>query len=242
MNQSSYDHMGLCVEWYLDTERHYRIADLGSRRVVQKHLVHRTLLEDYNVDYVGLDIVPGPNVDVVMDEPYRIPLKSNSLDVVMTNQVFEHIPFPWASFIEITRVLKPGGLLFLVAPSRGHRHGTNDAWRYYPDSFAALAMFARMHLLESFVDLPPKLENSRRVDYSRIDTTHSYWGDAVGVFRKPQRPSRRGRLAGEVLVRWANRAADLGALPRPEVPRWRRVKRRQVNQPQANREPEQVHG
>ena len=177
-----------------------------------------------------------------MDKPYRIPLKSNSLDVVMTNQVFEHIPFPWASFIEITRVLRPGGLLFLVAPSRGHRHGTNDAWRYYPDSFKALAMFARMHLLESFVDMPPKLENSRRVDYSRIDTTHSYWGDAVGVFRKPQRPSRRGRLAGEVLVRWANRAADLGALPRPEVPRWRRVKRRQVNQPQANREPEQVHG
>ena len=52
--------MGLCVEWYLDTERHYRIADLGSRRVVQKHLVHRTLLEDYNVDYIGLTSSPDP--------------------------------------------------------------------------------------------------------------------------------------------------------------------------------------
>lgn len=231
MHQSSYEHMRLCVEQYLDIDRHYRVADLGSRRVAPDHLTHRTLLKDYDVSYVGLDVVQGPNVDVVMDKPYRIPLKSNSLDVMMTNQAFEHIPFPWAAFVEITRVLRPGGLLFLIAPSRGHRHGTYDAWRYYPDSLAAFAMFARMQLLESYVDMPPRIENSRRIDYSRIDTTHSYWGDAVGVFRKPQRPSKWARVAGEVVVRWANRAAELGELPRPDVPRRRRVKRPRVHRP-----------
>jgi hypothetical protein len=125
--------------------------------------------------------------------------------------------------------------LFLVAPSRGHRHGTNDAWRYYPDSLAALAMFARVQLLESFVDMPPKTEDGQRLDYARIDTEHSYWGDAVGVFRKPEHPSRLARLTGELVVRWANQAAELGEVPRPdvspEVRSKRRRRRRRVHRP-----------
>lgn len=227
MHQSSYDHMKLCVEEYLSKDRHYRIVDLGSRRVVRGHLTHRSLLRGYDCEYLGLDVKDGPNVDVVMKKPYRIPLRSNSVDVVMTNQVFEHIPFPWASFLEISRVLKPGGLAFLVAPSRGHRHGYQDCWRYYPDSLRALAAFARMELLEMHVDLPPKLDGTRKVDYAAIDTERAYWGDAVGVYRKPAKPSKLVRIVGEVTVRWANRVGGLDPVPRPkELPRRREARRR----------------
>lgn len=226
MHQSCYDQMKLCVEFYMNKDDHYRILDLGSRRVVGGHLTHADLLADYDVDYIGADVAAGPNVDLVMKKPYRIPLKSNSVDVVMTNQVFEHIPFPWASFLEMSRVVKPNGFIFVVAPSRGGRHGITDCWRYYPDSMRALAAFARMNLRESYVDMPPTLPNSRRLSYKDIDVNRAYWGDAVGVFQKPERYSKLVRVAGEVIIWWANRVGTV--VPRAEVPPVRTRARRAV--------------
>jgi SAM-dependent methyltransferase len=206
--------MRLCIELYLTKDRHYRILDLGSRKSVATHATHRSLLEGYDYDYVGADVSAGGNVDLVLKKPYRIPARSNSFDVVMTNQVFEHIPFPWASFLEVCRVLKPGGLIFLVAPSRGQRHGQMDCWRYYPDSMRAFAAIARVDLLEMYVDLPPKLP-SGRPDYAAVG--QNWWGDAVGVFRKPQHYSKLVRLVREVNVWWANRVGGIDHVPVPKV-------------------------
>lgn len=221
MHPSAHEHMRMCVNRYMRQDRHYRVLDLGSRIVVQGHASNRDIFDDYDIEYVGADINPGPNVDVVMDKPYRLPLKSNSIDVVITNQVFEHIPFPWATFMELARVVKPDGLVFVIAPSRGHVHGALDCWRYYPDSMRAFAAWGRMHLVEKFTDVPPKRPNSNRVDYAAIDTEHRYWGDAVGVFRKPHKPSKLERVVGEVVIWWANRVGGIGhvASPRPDEER-----------------------
>lgn len=229
MHQSCYDQMKLCVEFYLNKDEHYRVLDIGSRRVGKGHLTHPSLFTDYDVDYVGADIVAGPNVDVVMRKPYRLPLKSNSVDVVMTNQAFEHIAFPWASLLEMSRVVKPNGYIFVVAPSRGHRHGITDCWRYYPDSMRALAGFARLNVVESYVDMPPTLPHKQRLNYREIDSERAYWGDAVGVFRKPARPSKLVRLAGEVVIWWANRVGRVA--PLPDVPPARRLARHRVTHP-----------
>ena len=130
MHTSARAHMQLSVDTYLTKSRHYRVLDFGSQAAGDGH-THREVLVGYDVDYVGVDVVPGENVDVVMTKPYRVPMKSNSVDLVITGSAFEHIPFMWASFLEISRVVKPGGLIFLTAPSRGHIHFTVDCWRYY---------------------------------------------------------------------------------------------------------------
>ena len=121
MHTSSLDHMQLCIHEHLRRDRHYRILDLGSRQVVKDHATHRGLLDGYDCDYVGVDVAAGANVDIVMPKPYRIPLKRSTVDVVMTAQAFEHIPFPWASFMEITFVPVLGALTcgFLVGPWTG---------------------------------------------------------------------------------------------------------------------------
>ncbi|MFG3406123.1 methyltransferase type 11 [Streptomyces sp. NPDC048142] len=54
---------------------------------------HRALLAGHRIDYFGVDVRDGPNVDAVMTNPYRIPARSNSADVVLSGQGFEHIPF-----------------------------------------------------------------------------------------------------------------------------------------------------
>jgi ubiquinone/menaquinone biosynthesis C-methylase UbiE len=48
-----------------------------------------------------------------------IPHDDASFDVVVSNQVFEHVQDMEATLLEIARVLKPGGVSFNVFPYRG---------------------------------------------------------------------------------------------------------------------------
>jgi SAM-dependent methyltransferase len=202
--------MAECIERYLSKDRHYRVVDVGSRRVGRQRLTHRELLRDYDHTYLGVDIKPGPNVGAVMRKPYRIPVPSGSVDVVLSGQTFEHIQFPWASMLEIARILKPGGYVFLTAPSRGHVHAAVDCWRYYPDGLRALATFAGLEVVEARTDFPPPKSEGRRHDYARIDTEAAYWGDSVGVFCKPEHyPFWRIGPIREVIIWWANQRSDL---------------------------------
>jgi SAM-dependent methyltransferase len=201
--------MSFCIDTYLRKGRHYRVVDLGSRISTGQEATHRDLLADYDCTITGVDILAGRNVDVVMKQPYRLPLKSNSADLVISGQAFEHIPFFWATFLEMARVLAPGGLIFLTAPSRGNVHDVHDCWRYYPDGMRSLAAFARLKCKEAHTDLPPTKPGSVRLDYAAIDDVNYYWGDTVGVFQKPKKYSKRVAIVRELVVWWANHVGDL---------------------------------
>ncbi|MBO1285961.1 methyltransferase domain-containing protein [Streptomyces sampsonii] len=214
MHRSAYEQMQLCVAAYLPTGRRVHVVDLGSRVSDGQKLTHRTLLEGYDVAYTGVDVRPGANVDRVMTAPYRVPVRSSSADVVLSGQAFEHIPFFWASMLEITRVLKPGGLAFVTAPSRGHAHDAQDCWRYYPDGFRALAAYCRLDLREAYTDFPPA-EGIRHA-YRAIDAKHAYWGDSVGVFQKPRdHPRLTMALVRVTTLWWANRVGGVDSVPLP---------------------------
>lgn len=143
--------------------------------------------------YVGVDFVHGNNVDVVLEDPYRLPFADNSIDMVVSSSCFEHSELFWVLFLEIVRVLRPGGLFYLNVPSNGmfHRYPV-DCWRFYPDSGRALVTWARRNghdvaLLESFV--------------GRQSPVAEGWNDFIAVFLKgsaqaarfPQRISARHR-------------------------------------------------
>jgi SAM-dependent methyltransferase len=75
------------------------------------------------------------------------------VDVVVSGQTFEHIDFFWMSAFEIGRVLKPGGIAAIIAPSSGAEHRYPlDCWRYYPDGLAALARYVGFTVLEVGTD------------------------------------------------------------------------------------------
>lgn len=121
-----------------------------------------------------MDFVPGKGVDVVLDDPYKLPFGSESVDVVISSSCFEHSEMFWIVFLEIMRILKPRGLFYLNVPSNGsfHRYPV-DCWRFYPDSGKALAAWARrnsmnVELLESFVSIQ----------------AGGGWNDFVAVFLK----------------------------------------------------------
>ena len=116
MHESSYRHMSDLVERHLAGRAALRIADLGSQDVNGSY---RPLFDRPGWKYLGLDLVGGANVDLVLASPYRFPLASGSCDVVISGQAFEHVEYFWLTWMELARILVPGGLILLIAPSRG---------------------------------------------------------------------------------------------------------------------------
>jgi len=113
-----------------------------------------------NAKYIGMDLESGPNVDLVMPNPYTFPLADNSVDMIVSSSCFEHSMFFWLTFNEMIRVLKPNGLAYINAPSNGpfHRFPV-DCYRFYPDAGFALQNWARysgyhsVTLIESYTSL-----------------------------------------------------------------------------------------
>lgn len=166
---------------YLAGRSMLRVADLGSQDVNGSY---RPLFDCPGWQYVGIDLVAGSNVDVVLPSPYRFPFRNGTFDLVVSGQAFEHVEYFWLTWLEMVRLLSPGGMIFLIAPSRGPEHRFPvDCWRFYPDAYAALARYANLELLEAKTDWAPAPE---------LDSAP--WGDSVGVFRKPVRQSLRERL------------------------------------------------
>ena len=125
--------------------------------------------------YIGVDFVAGNGVDVVLTDDYKYPFESNYADFVVSSSCLEHADFFWITFLEMLRILKPGGLLYINAPSNGafHRYPV-DNWRFYPDSGKTLAKWANasgypVTLLESYIS---------------GQTRNEGWNDMVMVFIK----------------------------------------------------------
>ena len=136
------------------------IAEIGSYDVNGSIRQHAPP----NTQYVGFDFTPGPGVDVVLSDPYSIPVADNTFDAVVTTSCFEHSEMFWLTFLEGLRIVKPTGLLYINAPSSWmcyHRFPV-DCWRFYPDAAKGLETWAhRNHIpamvLETYVTAPSAL-------------------------------------------------------------------------------------
>lgn len=77
-----------------------------------------------NCDYIGVDIGPGRNVDIISKaHEYNGP--DNYFDVVVSTEMFEHDQYLYKSLPNMIRVLKSRGLFFFTCAGPGrHEHGT----------------------------------------------------------------------------------------------------------------------
>lgn len=177
MHLSSMQNMARFRDRYLNHRRqeNLRILDLGSTDIGG---CYRPLFDSPQWRYTGVDLAAGPNVDVVLSKPYDWrEIKSASVDVLVSGQVLEHVEFFWITMLEISRVLREGGIACLIAPSSGYEHRYPvDCWRFYPDGMRALARFARVECLEAYTNW-----------HDIGDPGSDPWHDSVLVLRKPAR-------------------------------------------------------
>lgn len=148
------------------------VLDLGSYSVngsLKSIFVGEDEKEPVNT-YVGIDMSEGPNVDIVCTND-KIPLPDQHAHVIVSTSSFEHDPTFWLTFLEMCRLTKPGGYIYICAPSKGHYHAyPGDCWRFYKDSWDALAKWGQ--------------REGYKVTLVRQNLDEkAYWGDSVGVFQ-----------------------------------------------------------
>lgn len=130
-----------------------KILDIGSK-IYEGQKSYRDVFTGTGVEYVGLDLEDGENVNIVPANMFLWKeIENESFDFCISGQTFEHNPFFWITFAEIARILKPGGQVLIVAPGRGdvHRYPV-DCWRFYPDAWQALCSYTGLDLEESLFE------------------------------------------------------------------------------------------
>lgn len=113
------------------------VLELGARNVTGH--THRHLFPTAG-RYIGADIHPGEGVDLVVDA-HRLShsVAAASVDAVFCVSVFEHLAFPWKVALEINKVLKPGGYVYVFTHPMWPAHELPwDFWRFPVAGLASL--------------------------------------------------------------------------------------------------------
>lgn len=161
-------------KYCIDNIENKTVLDIGS---FDGNGSMRSIFKDCR-KYIGLDQSEGKNVDIVASS-HNIPMVNESFDIIISSSCLEHDEFFWVTFLEMSRVIKVNGYIYICAPSSGPYHPQNcpsDSWRFYPDSWRSLVRWANKNnynikLIESYIDnnhLPPDAN----------------WMDSIGIFQK----------------------------------------------------------
>jgi SAM-dependent methyltransferase len=87
------------------------ILEIGSREVTGPSSA-REIFRNHR--YTGFDYYPGRNVDVVGDVHRLSSYFSEPFDLIYTQACFEHFAMPWVVSVEIAKILKVGGYLYVA--------------------------------------------------------------------------------------------------------------------------------
>jgi ubiquinone/menaquinone biosynthesis C-methylase UbiE len=112
-----------------------RILEIGSREVSGQSHARQEFM---NAQYVGFDFYPGRNVDVVGDAHKLSSYfgEEEKFDIIYSSACFEHFAMPWIVAVEIAKLLKIGGLVFIETHFSFSSH--ERPWHFFQFSDMAL--------------------------------------------------------------------------------------------------------
>lgn len=85
------------------------LLDIGAGSIHFKDLL-------FKFSYIGLDFFPFPNVSIVADVTKGLPMRDESVDIVLLSNTLEHMQEPRELLAECHRILKPGGMIIGSIP------------------------------------------------------------------------------------------------------------------------------
>jgi len=136
-----------------------------------------------NANYIGFDIRQGANVDVVGDaHQLSSYFNPDTFDCIVSCATFEHLRCPWLVAEEISKVLKPNGIVCIETHFSYNAH--ERPWNYFQFSDEALKVLFNLDLgfevIDYGLDLPLRARfSSDCPEYLRFKEvgnmfTHSY--------------------------------------------------------------------
>lgn len=144
-------------------------ADHNDARPVKAML--RELLANLSLDAQGLnvgagqtkvdpriknmEIEAGEGIDIV-GSVEDIPCESNFFDLVIAQEVLEHVSSPHLAVREIHRVLKPNGIAYIQLPFIiGYHPCPRDYWRFTHEGLTELVESANFEAMKMAVSVGP---------------------------------------------------------------------------------------
>lgn len=92
---------------------------------------YRSIIESMVGTYMGVDLDINPLASHHIDFNSKTTLPDFTVDIVLSNQVLEHVDSPIGYLKEAWRILKPGGYLIISTHGYWFYHPTpNDYWRW----------------------------------------------------------------------------------------------------------------
>ena len=92
---------------------------------------YRSVIEPMLGKYLGVDLDLNPLADYHVDYDSKTTLPDNFCDIVLSNQVLEHVDSPKSYLSEALRILKPGGTAIITTHGYWYYHPTPfDYWRW----------------------------------------------------------------------------------------------------------------
>lgn len=160
------------------------VLELGSRArsaITRRHRIPAWL------EYVGLDILPGPNVDLVGDAHELSTLfPEKKFVAVFSTSVFEHLAMPWKVALELNRILAPGGIVYTSTHQTWPPHEEPwDFWRFSQHSWQTLFNPATgFEVLEAVVGEPARVHACRTSSITVGMPNSVVWLGAASIVRK----------------------------------------------------------
>lgn len=119
------------------------VVEVGSRHyAADSSSDYRSLCA--GLGYVGVDLSAGQNVDIVMDMSGDFSAIDGALGgarfgTAICASVLEHVENVWGMAQNISRLVAPGGHLFVSVPMTWRFHGyPSDYWRFTPNAVRVL--------------------------------------------------------------------------------------------------------
>ena len=155
MHPSSEVQMRKFRDKYLDKTKQLKIIEIGCRDPDNGKsgcATYRQIFANDGWIFHGLDLLPGHGVDIISKDEYSYPVNDTEYDVVISGQVLEHVKDMFAWVKELSRILRPGGYMCLIAPwSFGYHPHPVDCWRIMRDGMRFLLnVKGGLEVLESF--------------------------------------------------------------------------------------------
>jgi len=145
MHDSSMKEMISFRDKYLSNMEGCSILDVGSRNVKPDQQDSYVDIFKGKFNYVGMDVEPGNNVDIVGYEA----LRGRSFDVVISGQCMEHVNHPWDWLSNLAALYSK--YICIIAPHSFKEHRFPiDTYRYFPDGMRDLFDYAKIKEIEIF--------------------------------------------------------------------------------------------
>jgi SAM-dependent methyltransferase len=109
----------MVISKHVQGKKYQKLIDYGCGNVPYK-----SFFDKHVTEYIGADLGVNTNAKIQLKPEGQIPLENDSVDLVLSTQVLEHVDNPHLYLTESARVLKSDGRLIIT---------THGYWMYHPD-------------------------------------------------------------------------------------------------------------